>query len=207
MVTKQQNSGNKLHGNRKIWRYMNLDKFLDLLIGKHLYFTNMSNLTDKNEGVLPTKTIQAKKHLLKERGLVGIDLDEAIKSFEYEHNSFRDLTLVNSWSFGKTESYALWKIYLQGSKTGVAIQSTIGSLIKSINEGGEPYEEDIYMGRVKYKDYLSEDELISHLNLATWKNNFYVYEKEMRLCIFHISQTEGDDEPPLSARSWPILRS
>ena len=175
---------------------MNLDKFLDLLIGKHLFFTNISNFTDRNEGFLPKKTIQAKKRLLKKEGLIGRDLAEEIAKFEYEYNSLRNLTLVNSWSSGTTESYALWKIYLQGSKSGVAIQSTIASLLKAIDDGGESYAEEIWMGGVKYKNYLSDNDLKSRLNLVTWKNKFYAFEKEIRLCIFHNFPSEGGDNPP-----------
>ena len=68
MVKRIERLNNELNGNRKIWRYMNLNKFLDLIINKHLFFTNISNLTDQHEGLLPIKTIQSKRRSLVKEG-------------------------------------------------------------------------------------------------------------------------------------------
>lgn len=45
----------KPHGNTVIWRYLGLEKFLDLLASNELFFTNAEKLTDKYEGVLPKR--------------------------------------------------------------------------------------------------------------------------------------------------------
>ena len=111
---------------------MTLEKFLDLLVHKRLFFVNAGKLTDAYEVSIPRKVIKKKKNDLRKTGLSDRDLDEEIAAFEWQHSPMRKLTLVNCWSFGRYESYALWKIYLGGSKAGVAIRSSVSRLKKAI---------------------------------------------------------------------------
>ena len=43
------------HGNTVIWRYVGLDKFLDLLISQELFFSNAAKMSDKYEGLIPKR--------------------------------------------------------------------------------------------------------------------------------------------------------
>ncbi len=118
------------HGSTIVWRYMSIEKFLDLLTHKRLFFTNAANFTDGYEASLPPNIIKSKRKKLVSQGLSGRDLEEEIAIFELNNRPMRELTLVNCWSIGRHESYALWKIYLRGGKAGVAIRSNFSHVKK-----------------------------------------------------------------------------
>lgn len=107
------------------------------------------------------------------------------------------LMFCSSWFLQKHESHSMWAEY--GDKrnpTSVAIQTTIGDLIKSF----EPSSYQIHIGKIKYKNYekehikgyegfLSEDltnpDKILELFYAPilHKRNIYEDEKEVRAVI------------------------
>ena len=183
------------HGNTIIWRYMTLDKFLDLLTHSRLFFTNAMNLTDEYDVTLPENTIAKKRKELKSQGLKDRDLEEELAVFQYNHHPMRELTLVNCWSMGRNESYALWKIYLDGSSAGVSVRSSFSKLKNSVVSGDDPYPEEIYSGVVQYKNFIPEKEL-SRYRLITTKRKFYKYEKEVRLFVINFPRSEGGTKTP-----------
>ena len=107
----------------------------------------------------------------------------------------KDLVLANCWSLSPHESYALWKIYLGGEKNGVAIRTTVSSLRKSIQNGGDPYPEKYFIGKIKYRSHLKKNEL-SRLPIITTKKPFYDFEKELRVFIINYPSSEGGTTPP-----------
>lgn len=185
----------KPHGNTVIWRYLGIEKFLDLLATNELFFTNAEKMTDKYEGVLPKRN---EKYILKQLKNEGLNNEDAEILFQYrldQTNSLRALTLLNCWTISQHESYALWKIYLGGAKSGVAIKTTVSRLENAIRKGRDPFDEDIYMSKVKYTDFI-KDEPGSRFNVITTKNKFYEYENEIRLFIFNYQLSEGGTIPP-----------
>ena len=183
------------HGNSTIWRYTPLDKFIDMILSDSLFFTNAGKMTDKCEGVVPRKTLRSKKKRLLDKGYHPSDVEMDVSYYDHSFSSLRYLTLINCWSINRAESYALWKIYLGGSKSGVAIKSNVSSLKKSISLGKDRHDEDIYLGKVSYSDYIPDSGL-TRFDLITTKNMFYEFEKEMRLFIFHYPRSEGGIKPP-----------
>ena len=107
------------------------------------------------------------------------------------------LMFCNSWFLKSTESHSMWEGY--GDKTNptsVAIQTTIGDFIKSI----ESTSYHIHIGGIKYKDYEREDiegyedfpliDLNNSDNVLKLfyapilhKRNIYQEEKEVRAII------------------------
>lgn len=43
------------HGNTVIWRYIGLDRFLDLPMSQELFFSNAAKMFDKYEGFIPKR--------------------------------------------------------------------------------------------------------------------------------------------------------
>jgi hypothetical protein len=183
------------HGNTTIWRYLSLEKFLDMLVTKELFFTNAARMTDKYEGIMPKRNQEYRIKELIKSGLTRKEAELEYLAKAYEINSLRKLTLLNCWTMKPHESYALWKIYLGGSNTGVAVMSTVSKLIRAIQKGNDEYDEEIYYSKVNYTDFITDD-IENRLNIITTKNKFYDYEKEMRLFIFHHHLSEGGVKPP-----------
>jgi len=178
------------HGRKIAWRYMGLDKFLDLAVNQRLYFTNASDLSDQYEITLPPYTLKERENTLRKQGFDGVELAGEMAAFEQAHRPLRNSTLVSCWSLGRHESYALWKIYLDGARTGVAIRTSVTALRDALENGGDPEPEDVYLAEVEYGDYL-RDENINPFTLVSRKRNFYAYENELRLFMLRDDSIAG----------------
>lgn len=183
------------HGNSAVWRYMNTWKFRQFIENSTLFFPNANKLTDQYEVSLPDSVEQKKREELKKQGLYGRDLEEEMASFNWSTNPMKDLVLINCWSTSPHESYALWKIYLGGEKNGIAIRSTVSKLRRAVEKGKDVYPEEFFIGKVKYKKHLNNDEL-SRLSVVTTKKPFYDFEKELRLFVLNYPLSEGGTSPP-----------
>jgi hypothetical protein len=177
-------------GNAIIWRYMGLDKFLDLIANSRLYFADVHSLPDKYEATLPDNLALKHAELIKKER--ADDLSSIDRSLLEKMNQAINATaLVNCWSRGQTESYALWKVYLGGSQAGVAIRTDLSNLRRAIELGGDLDELEIYTGQVQYMKRLAQ-RFISVYSLVTIKREFYKYEKEMRLFILDPPDTTAE---------------
>lgn len=183
------------HGNSAVWRYMNTWKFEQFIEHSTLFFPNANKLTDEYEVTLPASVEKEKRAELERQGLYGQHLEEAMASYSLSTNPMKELVLINCWSASPHESYALWKIYLGGEKDGIAIRSTVSKLRRSIEKGEDEYPEEFFIGKVKYKKNLNNDEL-SRLSVVTAKKPFYDFEKELRLFILNYPVLEGGTVPP-----------
>jgi hypothetical protein len=163
------------NGHTIIWRYMGIDKFLHLITTKKLFFCRLSKMTDKFEGSLPKDNFTKRLNQLSKNQ--DKDVFETARQERMELEKFKNYTFVNCWSIGREESYALWKIYLQGSACGVAIKSTVSKLRKSIESVSD--EVSFYLGKVNYTNFIKEDPL-TQLSLTTTKSLYYEYENELR---------------------------
>jgi hypothetical protein len=113
-----------------IWRYMDIDKFVDLVGSGTLYLRRADRWPDKWEGLLPDVTRAEWKE-------VGKWLDNA-----------RSQTFANCWQMNTYESYLMWKAYL-GKADGVVVQATFNRLVESLVR----CQEAVFVGCVNYIDY------------------------------------------------------
>lgn len=167
------------HGNTVVWRYIGLDKLIDLLVTNELFFSNAASMSDKYEGKIPKKNVKYILKNLKSQTEFFTE-EEALtegRMLIEEANANRNFAHINCWTINQHESYALWKIYLDGAKSGVAIKTTISKLEKSIKKNNN---EKVYFTSVNYTDYIVEDPSNIFTLLST-KNKFYSYESELRL--------------------------
>ena len=146
-----------------------------MLSGESLYFPNIYLFDDRFEGTLSNKSLDEirKISLLDEKNTLIYDdeafyrkrkslreLDpeqEKMESGRVFEQLLRDflshLIYCNSWFQREKESHSMWAEYGDKSPTSIAIQTTVGNLIDSL----ESDEYNIHIGMVRYKDYLTED--------------------------------------------------
>lgn len=178
---------NKPGGNKIIWRYMSINKFLDLLINKKLYFPKITKLNDQHEMPLPKEYFDRWKEDYLSNGY-----DNTRANIYHKHDVKRFLEqrgryFVNCWSMEASESYALWKIYLDGGRQGVAIKTNVSRLKKSISSKNDM----IYLCPVSYQENsFPEGQDLDFFILASTKKKYYEYEKELRLVV----EGEGSEE-------------
>jgi hypothetical protein len=160
--------------NMPAWRYLSFDKFFNFLLYRQIQFTRASLFTDQNElrlfGDGDEQTTATRKN--------GSALEQRI-------GSLRESTYVSCWSLGRSESYPLWKIYLGGSRNGVAIRTTVGRLHHSL-EGSDRH---FYTAGVQYRDKIFDVEPTDGQIICT-KTEAYSYEREFRIFTKH---NESDD--------------
>lgn len=179
-----------------IWRYMSLEKFLNMLERRTLRFSRASTMSDGRELRLPYEKLKAEywQHWdslnIEERRSSLDSVWENCEQVKAQAHDLRRRTYLSSWTIAQTESYALWKIYLGGSRAGVAIKSTFSALQKAIKH---EREQKIQCARVRYTDDVNPEHLEDR-HFIYQKSTHYDYEKELRLAIDHAFDPSRSDD-------------
>lgn len=153
--------------NTIVWKYLDLSKFLDLLLSQQLFMSRSDKFEDQYEGTFSEPTYEEIKKL-----------SENNPEFLKYYKSHREKVVVSSWHINEYESFAMWQIFTQNSE-GLAIQSTIGRLQKAL-EVELNYKQ--YIGEVNYIDYKKEyipfDDMFFPF---LFKRKSFQYEREIRV--------------------------
>ena len=150
-----------------VWKYLDLSKFLDLLMSQKLFMSRSDKFEDQYEGTFSEPTYEEIKKL-------SINNPEFLNYYK----SQREKVAVSSWHINEYESFAMWQIFTQNNE-GLAIQSTIGRLQNAVTRE-KKYEQ--YIGEVNYIDYKKEyipfdDVFFPFL----FKRKSFQYEREVRI--------------------------
>ncbi|MGI6113682.1 MAG: DUF2971 domain-containing protein [Mahellales bacterium] len=154
-------------------RYMDFPSFMAMLQFKKLHFTRIDKFQDVFEGRLPELFFRGWPQDMKQwhEEIYSTLKKDRLKIF------------VSCWSALDKESYAMWQIY--GRNYGIAIQTTVGKLSRSLNPHGA------VIGKVQYIDFnrntdlgywCGNQEFITK-NFLICKSKAYEYENEVRVLI------------------------
>ena len=128
----------------RVWRYMDLAKFIWLLDKRKLYLPRLGSLDDSHEGSVTQKLALAYERFIKmfvpERG------EKDLQSLSQYGRDLRKASYVSCWRMSNIDSHAMWRIYC-GADQGVAIQTTYEKLASSIMDS------EMHIGFVRYMDY------------------------------------------------------
>ncbi|MVO09139.1 hypothetical protein GOQ30_08190 [Flavobacterium sp. TP390] len=150
-----------------VWKYLDLSKFLDMLLSQKLFMSRSDKFEDQYEGTFSEPTFEEIKKIAANNP----------KFLDY-YKSHREKVVVSSWHANEYESFAMWQIFTKNNE-GLAIQSTIGRLKKALIV--EKHFEQ-YIGEVNYIDYKKEyipfeDTFFPFL----FKRKSFQYEREIRI--------------------------
>lgn len=122
-----------------VWRYLDLPRFMSLLIRHELFFCAAKTLmeSDPFEGTFPRKEYDHLLTLLPSRDSVRRSHERLLKE-----------NFVSCWHLSLHESAAMWKIYA-GVDIGLAVQTTI----PKFKDAFRCSSRDIFIGQVQYIDY------------------------------------------------------
>jgi hypothetical protein len=153
--------------NTIVWKYLDLSKFLDLLMSQKLFMSRSDKFEDQYEGTFSEPTFEEIKKL-------SIDNPEFLNYYK----THREKVAISSWHINEYESFAMWQIFTQNSE-GLAIQSTIGRLQKALQPETNFNQ---YIGEVNYIDYKKEyipfDDMFFPF---LFKRKSFQYEREVRI--------------------------
>lgn len=159
--------------NTIVWKYLDLSKFLDLLLSKKMFMARSDKFEDQYEGTFSEPTFEEIKKIAHNNP----------RFLEY-YKQQREKVVISSWHLNEYESFAMWQIFTKNQE-GLAIQSTIERLILALQLERQ-FEQHI--GEVNYIDYKKEyipfdDTFFPFL----FKRKSFQYEKEIRI-ISDVSQ-------------------
>lgn len=153
--------------NTIVWKYLDLSKFLDMLLSQQLFMSRSDKFEDQYEGTFSEPTFEEIKKIATNNP----------KFLDY-YKSHREKVVISSWHINEYESFAMWQIFTKNNE-GLAIQSTIGRLKKAL-QPERAIEQ--YIGNVNYIDYKKEyipfdDNFFPFL----FKRKSFQYEREVRI--------------------------
>ncbi|UPZ15861.1 hypothetical protein [Flavobacterium humidisoli] len=158
-----------------VWKYLDLSKFLDLLLSKKLFMSRSDKFEDQYEGTFSEPTYEEIKKL-------AADNPEFLNYYK----THREKVAISSWHINEYESFAMWQIFTKNNE-GLAIQSTIGRLQKAVKPENNY---DQYIGEVNYIDYKKEYIPFDNLFFPfLFKRKSFQYEREVRI----LSDTSKSD--------------
>ena len=150
-----------------VWKYLDLSKFLDLLMSKKLFMSRSDKFEDQYEGTFSEPTFEEIKKLSTNN-----------PDFLQYYKTHREKVAISSWHINEYESFAMWQIFTQNSE-GLAIQSTIGRLQNALIPENN-YKQ--FIGEVNYIDYKKEyipfDDMFFPF---LFKRKSFQYEREVRI--------------------------
>ncbi|MDR2224162.1 MAG: hypothetical protein LBE34_15715 [Flavobacteriaceae bacterium] len=153
--------------NTIVWKYLDLSKFLDLLLSKKLFMSRSDKFEDQYEGTFSEPTYEELK-------LIAASNPTFLDGYKQKRKNI----VISSWHINEYESFAMWQIFTKNNE-GLAIQSTIGRLQEALAlETRIPQ----HIGEVEYIDYRHEhipyeDDFFPFL----FKRKSFQYEKEVRI--------------------------
>lgn len=179
----------------KIWKYMDLGKFLSLLTTQSLYFACPTQFTDPYEGWLPKSHVAAQSTMIRNvldqylaqrsqfisRGVPPRLFDDQIKDLARKLQSASKEVVtkfgVSCWHEAEHESDAMWRIYAASGR-GIAIESTVGRFGSAIRHP------DLLIDRVRYMDFERDPIEKGHRHYQLFiKRQSFSYEREVRATI------------------------
>ena len=157
----------------KVWRYLDLPRFIWMLATKALTFVRVDSLEDPFEGSIPPAVF--------EEWRANPDTSEVI---EHARSGLRRQTFVSCWHANNVESEAMWRLYC-GSHDGIALQTTYEKLDASLPRW-------VHLGQVKYLDYENDKEPPKDtLALLMRKRQAFEHEHEVRALIWPKTSPPG----------------
>ena len=153
--------------NTIVWKYLDLSKFLDMLLSQQLFMSRSDKFEDQYEGTFSEPTFEEIKKIAANNP----------KFLDY-YKSHREKVVISSWHINEYESFAMWQIFTKNNE-GLAIQSTIGRLKEALRQENRIEQ---YIGNVNYIDYKKEyipfdDTFFPFL----FKRKSFQYEREVRI--------------------------
>ncbi|WP_102554197.1 DUF2971 domain-containing protein [Vibrio splendidus] len=158
-----------------LWRYMSLDKLINLLETNELYFTALGsyNESDPFEGYMPDVAARAYSEIFGSQVNELKQAYESLKQIEGAQSNpkldemrdgieklssimelaFHDISkgiTVNCWHSNRIESEAMWKLYSDDGK-GIAVKTSVERLRNALKD--QVFGKKIQIGKVKYLDF------------------------------------------------------
>jgi hypothetical protein len=179
----------------KLWRYMDLSKFISLISKKAIYFAAVSSFEDPYECAKGSLVNKEKWDSFYKRFFesairnppegcnppldefkIKADCERLLNELSLSGRMDRDSVFISCWHDNEFESEAMWKLYSKDYTNAVAVQTTVKRLQSALK-----HNTGVCIGRVKYIDFSKR---FTPINGSYWyKRLSFEYEHEVRAVI------------------------
>jgi len=178
----------------RIWRYMNLRYFEDMLRTSTLYCALLDRFNDQLEGTRTQRSFErGMKHWIARYAAEhSMDIESSFPSAfnveDFSRSISRQAVFASCWHKNKRQSPKMWRRY---GHDAVAIRSTVGRLLESTKGHEDQYI--VHVQSVVYVDHAldesDEDEAF------IYKDSSYSHEREVRAFVTRIGDRGGGQQP------------
>lgn len=174
----------------RIWRYMDLAKYLAILQRRSIFFPRATLLGDPFEGSSTIPMVASRNYIEQNKATdpaLAAYKDSPDGLFSIIGDLFKsnvEKCMISCWHMNEHESAAMWRLYLSANE-GVCIQSTYRRLRSCLPKC-------IFVGEVNYIDYNTDS--FSQLTLfdaIVHKRKSFVHERELRAVFWELDGTPG----------------
>jgi hypothetical protein len=179
-----------LSHDEKLWRYMDLSKFISLLSTEKLWLARPDTFTDSHEGKFP---LAMKDSLDKIYAKLGPCPRTDINSAEDFGRVLCRNAYISCWHRNANENMVMWQIY--GKDTNlVAIQTNVKSLKESLNDS-KLNGLSFLLKNINYQNH-SESKLENYTIPFFIKRPHFEFEKETRILLStNLARTTSCETP------------
>lgn len=179
--------------NIRVWRYLDVAKFIWLLQNQKLLLTRTDLFSDPHEGSIP----KMNSKILEKQFLEDLKDADSLRDLIAFRQRLKQFTYVSCWHMNEHESEAMWRLYC-GLRDGVAIQTTYQRLKQSLSKPG------VHIGLVSYFDF---DRDCIPINILYYpfmsKRMAFAHEREVRILKAFLSEA-GDMRLKNTPAGFPL---
>lgn len=168
-----------------LFRYMPLERFLQMLESKKFYVSCRGKFKDKLETKLEIRrnlAIQAVGENVPNQDEIMRKQAENLKHKSEEHSGFASIP-TSCWTYQRQENIFMWDCY--ANKLGVRIESSIENMIPAF----ENVNSDVLFTKMLYE---FDSPFKSATDLLMTKHPAYSDEREIRAYFCHIIEKDGE---------------
>jgi hypothetical protein len=178
----------KIDSNQRLWRYMDLPMFMEMIEHRSLFFTRADRFEDRYEGAFTPTLKERIENSFRDNGIPS--------SFDEFKTKLRERVFISCWHKGIHDNMAMWKIY-GAPATGVAITTWVKRLEEALIKHKNYRISETYIFDVKYINHWHNPsiDIKPYSRIFSYKLKAYTYENEIRAVIDTLHHTY-DVNPP-----------
>ena len=171
--------------NTTLWRFMSIEKFVDLLYRRSLYFSKISNLKDPWEGTSFLEEASQENLMADFERNEGDTATNLVLEFRQALQENREFSYASCWHANEQESAGMWDLY----QADVAIKTSYKKLADALPR-------KVILGKVVYGNPTSNPgRIVDPLQPFCRKRSSFEHESEVRGLILN-----GDRKPEFENR-------
>lgn len=181
----------ELQGSQKLWRYMDLSKFVSLLDKNALWLARADTFRDVREGQFPEDMRTAIERAYEE---FGSGVESIVRNADDFHDYLKKNTFISCWHKNLDENMVMWEIYGRDN-SALAIQTTVDTMRDCINPSGL-CGYSLILKDVSYQKSQEISGVLPYEECFFIKRPHFSFEQEVRISFDTYSRSKPSKKTP-----------